>query len=149
MPPRTRRRVFFCLLSFARRLEDGEEGVEGEKRRGGGARGSGVADSIRHAGLRCKLLHGHRRGFYGRNTEAFLNSAAPATPAPHWRQKARGRGSGSREEISRCDLGRRCRETCRPHTPTPSVTRKLTEGVCVRQRPMIAALRRLWTNNRK
>lgn len=30
-----------------------------------------VADSIRHAGLQCKLLHGHRCGFYGRNTGLF------------------------------------------------------------------------------
>lgn len=62
-----------------------------------------MADSIRHAGLQCKLLHGHRCGFYGWNRGAFLNSAAPALPAPYWRQRRRG-GAGWRG-FSSCDLG--------------------------------------------
>lgn len=45
---------------------------EGKKERGEKERESAaVADSIRHAGLQCKLLHGHRCGFYGRNTGLF------------------------------------------------------------------------------
>lgn len=44
-----------------------EEKKEREKERESAA----VADSIRHAGLQCKLLHGHRCGFYGRNTGLF------------------------------------------------------------------------------
>lgn len=82
---------FFC--------EKTEEDREDEQR----GRGAAVADSIRHAGLQCKLLHGHRCGFYGWNTGAFLNSAAPALPAPYWRQRRRG-GAGWRG-FSSCDLG--------------------------------------------
>lgn len=45
---------------------------EGRKERGEKDRKwAAVADSIRHAGLQCKLLYGHRCGFYGRNTGLF------------------------------------------------------------------------------
>lgn len=89
------RRFFFFSFFFCKKTEDDRE----DEQRG---RGAAVADSIRHAGLQCKLLHGHRCGFYGWNTEAFLNSAAPALPAPHWRQRRRG-GAGWRG-FSSCDL---------------------------------------------
>lgn len=44
---------------------------EGKKEREKERESAAVADSIRHAGLQCKLLHGHRCGFYGRNTGLF------------------------------------------------------------------------------
>lgn len=86
------------LFSFFFFCGKTEEDREDEQR----GRGAAVADSIRHAGLQCKLLHGHRCGFYGWNTGAFLNSAAPALPAPYWRQRRRG-GAGWRG-FSSCDL---------------------------------------------
>lgn len=47
--------------------ETRKKGKEGKKER----KCAAVADSIRHAGLQCKLLYGHRCGFYGRNTGLF------------------------------------------------------------------------------
>lgn len=46
-------------------------GEKREKKSGIERESAAVADSIRHAGLQCKLLHGHRCGFYGRNTGLF------------------------------------------------------------------------------
>lgn len=80
-----------CLLfwqsswSFYKKMRGGGgESEAGERKR------AAVVDSIRHAGLQCKLLHGHRCGFYGRNT-GLSWTRQPMLPSLRIRNKGRGR----------------------------------------------------------
>lgn len=76
-----------CLLP--QKFSVGNE--EGKKERGKERESAAVADSIRHAGLQCKLLHGHRCGFMG-ETQGFSKCSRPSYPCFILETKAEGRG---------------------------------------------------------
>lgn len=52
-----------------------------------------VADSIRHAGLQCKLLHGRRCDFYERVT-GFSEGRGPCNPKSTLETKPKGERGG-------------------------------------------------------
>lgn len=87
-----------CLLP--QKFSIGNE--EARKERGKERESAAVADSIRHAGLQCKLLHGHRCGFM-EETQGFSKCSRPSYPCFILETKAEG-GGGPWGSFLPCNL---------------------------------------------